>query len=91
MSTNQHNNTKIRILAIIGIVLLVILYISTIFAAFTASSNSSGLFLASIGATILIPTLIWIYTFIYKLLADKKARDNMGDTDISDANIEDNK
>ena len=56
-----------RILAIIGIVLLAGLYIATIFAAFTASENSFGLFMASIAATIIIPVLIWLFTLFYKL------------------------
>lgn len=57
-----------QILAIIGVILLVGMYGFTIVAAFTASPNSPGLFLASIGATILIPFLIWGYTLIYKLV-----------------------
>ena len=60
-----------KILAITGVVLLVALYGITIFAAFTASENSFGLFMASIAATIVIPVIIWLFTLFYKLSHNK--------------------
>lgn len=63
-----------QILAIIGIVVLVGLYVSTIVCALSSSDNFMNLLLASVYATVIIPVLIWAYSFIYKLL--KKDRDN---------------
>lgn len=62
-----------QILAIIGIVVLVGLYVSTIVCALSSSDNFMNLLLASIYATVIIPVLIWAYSFIYKLL--KKDQD----------------
>ena len=56
-----------RVLAIVGVVLLVAMYLATIILAIVDSSDSMRMFYASIVATILIPVLIWVYTFIYKL------------------------
>ena len=63
-----------QILAIIGIVVLVGLYVSTIVCALSSSDNFMNLLLASIYATVIIPVLIWAYSFIYKLL--KKDQDD---------------
>ena len=63
-----------QILAIIGIVVLVGLYVSTIVCALSSSDNFMNLLLASVYATVIIPVLIWAYSFIYKLL--KKDRDD---------------
>ena len=62
-----------QILAIIGIVLLVGLYLATFIAACFASEASSGLFLACIYATIIVPVFIWLYQLFYKL--GKKNKD----------------
>lgn len=63
-----------QILAIIGTIVLVGLYVSTIVCALSSSDNFMNLLLASIYATVIIPVLIWAYSFIYKLL--KKDPDN---------------
>jgi len=63
-----------QILAIIGIIVLVGLYVSTIVCALSSSDNFMNLLLASIYATVIIPVLIWAYSFIYKLLI--KDQDN---------------
>lgn len=60
-----------QILAIIGILLLVILYLSTLICAITDHTGTMRLFQASIFATVVIPVLIWIYTFIYKMTHKK--------------------
>lgn len=61
-----------QILAIIGIVVLAGLYVSTIVCALSSSDNFMNLLLASIYATVIIPVLIWAYSFIYKLLKKSK-------------------
>ena len=57
-----------RILAILGCVLLIALYVSTLVFALTGSEDAMNLFRASIYATVVVPVLIWAYTFIYRLL-----------------------
>lgn len=55
-------------MAIIGIILLVSLYLITLICAITDNSNSMSMFAASVFATVVIPVLIWAYTFIYRLI-----------------------
>lgn len=57
-----------RILALIGVVILAGLYLSTIVCALFGSDNYMDLLMASLYATVVIPVLLWAYTFIYKLL-----------------------
>lgn len=57
-----------QVLAIIGVILLVALYLTTLVFAITDNSGTMDLFFASIVATILIPVLLWAYTFIYRLI-----------------------
>ena len=59
-----------RILAIIGVLLLLALYGSTLIFALIGNPDSMLLFRAAVIATVIIPVLIWAYTFIYKLLKD---------------------
>ncbi len=59
-----------RILALIGVLLLTALYIATLICAVTDNSGTMQMFTASVIATVIVPTLIWIYTFIYRLLKD---------------------
>lgn len=75
--------TSKQIVAIIGIVLLVLLYIVTLIAAFVDTSASGKLFGMCLFATIAIPLLIWIYTWMYGKLTGKStiADFNLGGTD----------
>lgn len=57
-----------QVLAIIGIIILVGLYVSTLVSALSAKDNYMDLLMASVYATVVIPVLIWAYSFIYKLL-----------------------
>ena len=57
-----------RILAIIGCILLVSMYVVTIVLALTDDPNTMNAFRASIYCTIIVPVLIWAYSFIYRLL-----------------------
>ena len=57
-----------RILALVGVVLILALYASTMFFAITDNSDTMSMFKASVVATILIPVLIWAYSFIFKLV-----------------------
>jgi dolichyl-phosphate-mannose--protein O-mannosyl transferase len=60
-----------QILAIIGVILLVGLYVTTLVLAITDNSATMNVFFASIVATVMIPVLIWAYTFIYRLVTGK--------------------
>ena len=57
-----------RILAIIGCILLVAMYVVTIVLAVIDDPNTMSAFRASIYCTIIVPVLIWAYSFIYRLL-----------------------
>jgi dolichyl-phosphate-mannose--protein O-mannosyl transferase len=63
-----------RILAIIGALLLIGLYVVTLVLALTDDPATMDLFRASIYCTVIVPVLIWAYSFIYKLL-----KNNYGD------------
>ena len=55
-----------QILAIIGVIILAGLYVSTIVCAVSASENFMNMLMTSIYASVIIPVLIWAYSFIYK-------------------------
>lgn len=65
-----------QILAIIGIVFLVLLYLSTLICAIIDRTETMRLFQASVMATVIIPVLLWAYSFIYKLIK-KNTKDQM--------------
>ena len=65
-----------QILAIIGIVFLVLFYLSTLICAIIDRTATMRLFQASVMATVIIPVLLWAYSFIYKLIK-KNAKDQM--------------
>ncbi len=68
-----------QILAILGIIVLVGLYVSTIICALSASDNFMNMLMTSIYASVIIPVLIWAYSFIYKLI--KKDSEEKNTTD----------
>lgn len=57
-----------QILAILGVMLLLGLYVITLIMAVTDNTSTLSMLEASIVATILIPILMWAYSFIYRLL-----------------------
>lgn len=63
-----------QILAILGIIVLLGLYGMTIFCAIFDNTDTMVYLKASIVATVMVPSLLWIYIFIYKLL--NKDRDD---------------
>lgn len=68
-----------RILAIIGIVLLVGLYLLTLLFAILGK-DFFPMFMASLFSSFVLPVLIWLYGFLYKM---RKKR-NSPDFDSSD-------
>ena len=63
-----------QILAILGIVLLLGVNILLVFAAGTASEHNMGTFNAAIVTVVLVPVLLWVYLFFFKLM--KKRRED---------------
>lgn len=63
--------TSKQIVAIAGIVLLVLLYVATLVAAFLDSSSSGHWFAMCLFATVVVPILIWLYTWMYGKLTQK--------------------
>lgn len=57
-----------QVLAILGIVLLLGVNILLVFAAGTASEENMGTFNAAIVTVVLVPVLLWVYLFFYKLM-----------------------
>ena len=60
-----------RILAMIGVILLVLLYLSTLVFAILGKDFMNWL-MAAVVSTVILPVLIWAYTFVYKLLKGNK-------------------
>jgi len=56
-----------KFLAVIGILVLAGLYIATIVMAFLNHPNFFDFLMASVYATVVIPVLLWAYSFIFKL------------------------
>lgn len=75
-----HNKiTSKQIVAIAGVVLLAALYVITLIVAFADNSASGKLFSLCLFATVAIPLLIWIYTWMYGKLTN---RHTFADLDI---------
>ena len=69
--TKSRYPKSIRVIAMVGIILLLALYIILI-AALTTSPQTAGLFKACLGASILLPIVLWGYLRIAILLTPKK-------------------
>lgn len=61
-----------RIFSILGIVILVGMYILTLIFALFDNPHTFSCLKISVGLTILIPVLLWIYITMYKFLTRKK-------------------
>lgn len=57
-----------QILALIGIFILIGLYVITIIMAFLNHPQFFDFLMASVYSTVVIPVLLWAYSFIYKLV-----------------------
>lgn len=77
--TNSKITSK-QIVAWIGIILLLALYAITLIVAIFDTSSSGKLFGLCLFATVAIPLLIWIYTWMYGKLT---GRHTIADFDIS--------
>lgn len=63
-----------RILAMLGVIFLIGLYLTTLLCAIFAKENVMNLLLASVYATVIIPVLLWAYSFICRLIKKDDAQ-----------------
>ena len=63
----MRNKRVKQILAIIGLVIIAGLYITTLVLALTGSESTKSLFLVSIVCTIVVPLIMYIFTWAFKL------------------------
>lgn len=71
MKKSNKKMTSKQIVAIIGVILLVLLYVVTLILAFVDPAVSGDLFMICLFSTIIVPVLIWIYTWMYGMLTGK--------------------
>ena len=60
-----------RILAIFGIIFLLLIYLLTLVFALIDASDTMVMFKVCILSTVLFPVLLWLYTFIFRLVASQ--------------------
>ena len=85
--TNKPKCTSMQIVALAGVILLIALYIITLFVAILNPDGAGMLFRGCLGATIIVPILIWIYIWMYGKLTN---RHTIADADyLTDLKIED--
>lgn len=65
-----------QLLALCGVILLIGLYAATLILAITDNSGTMNMFFASVVATVIIPVLLWAYSFIYRLVHNKEHKDD---------------
>lgn len=63
-----------RILALIGAILLLLLYVVAFVATVLDHTSDMRYWKAAVAATIIIPVLIWAYSFVYRLLKGSDER-----------------
>ena len=75
-----------RILALIGAILLLLLYVVAFVATVLDHTSDMRYWKAAVAATIIIPVLIWAYSFVYRLL---KGSDDKESDDVTKARLKD--
>lgn len=65
-----------QVVAIVMCVLLVGMYVASFVAAIFAKPQAHGLFMASVGMTIMIPLLLYAYTIIYRVIHPEVHKDD---------------
>ena len=66
-----------QILAIAGIVMILGLNVLLVFAAGTASEDDMGMFGGAVVAVVMVPILLWIYMYIFKLIKKRKEEEDL--------------
>lgn len=70
-SNGKKKITSKQIVALVGVALLVLLYIVALIMAIVDNSDSGRWFMGCIFATMAVPLLIWIYTWLYGRITGK--------------------
>lgn len=70
--------TPKRIAALLGVILLVALYLITLIVAIVDKSASGTWFMLCLIGTVTIPLLIWIYTWMYGVLTNRRTIATIG-------------
>lgn len=84
-SNSKNKKSKItsrQIVAMAGVILLVLLYVVTLILAVTDNSASGKFFALSLGCTLIIPIILFLYSWMYGRITGNKA---IGDPDQEDA------
>ena len=68
-----------QILAILGIVLILGLNVLLVFAAGTASEDGMGMFGGAVVAVVMVPILLWIYLYVFKMIKRRSEEDAIED------------
>lgn len=80
--------TSKQVVAMAGVILLVLLYVVTLIVSIIDKSASGQWFMICLMATVAIPILIWIYTWMYGKLTGKKTiadvNANFGPSDVAE-------
>ena len=63
-----------RVIAWVGIILLVSMYTITFISAISGGGSTSALFMMSLGATILIPCVLWGYMCLWRWSVNKSRK-----------------
>ena len=71
-----------QILAILGIVLILGVNILLVFAAGTASEDNMSTFNAAIVTVVLVPVLLWVYLFFFKLMKKRREDAELEEKDL---------
>jgi len=71
-----------QILAILGIVLILGLNVFVVFAAGTASEDGMGMFGGAVVAMVMVPVLLWIYMYIFKLIKKRNEEKEIEEKDL---------
>jgi len=83
--------TSKQVVAMAGVILLVLLYVVTLIVSIIDKSASGQWFMICLMATVAIPILIWIYTWMYGKLTGKKTiadvNANFGPDDVIEEEI----
>ena len=78
-----------RILAVIGIVLLIAMYVAAFVSAFFKTPQAMALFKASLGATVMVPVVIYAYSLIYRGIVERSIdKRDIEDMDVYEDNEE---
>ncbi len=69
----QTKITSKQVVAMLGVILLALMYVSTLILALTDNSATHSLFAMSLAGTLILPIIIFLYSWMYGRITGKKA------------------